>query len=507
MMQIKPEEVSKLIKEQIKNYENKITQNDTGTILMIGDGIARVSGLEKCMANELVRFSNGEYGMALNLEENSVAIVMLGNDEGIREGDTVERTGKVVSVPVGEALIGRVVNALGQPVDGKGDIEAKEYRPIERNAPGIIQRKGVSVPLQTGIKAIDSMIPIGRGQRELIIGDRQTGKTVIALDTIINQRGKDVICIYVAIGQKCSTVAQLVDTLTAAGAMEYTTVVSATASELSPLQYIAPYSGCAMAEYFMDQGKDVLIVYDDLSKHAIAYRALSLLLGRSPGREAYPGDVFYLHSRLLERAARLSDERGGGSMTALPIVETQAGDVSAYIPTNIISITDGQIFLESSLFFSGHRPAVNVGLSVSRVGGAAQTKAMKKAVGTLRLDLAQYREMEVFTQFSSDLDEETKSQLAYGQSLMYILRQGRSAPLSQAQQIVTLVTAMAHIYQQVPVAQVCQLRDFLLGEFAVSRQTLMLQLEQGAALTDELRGQINDFAKTALEKFKRTGGR
>ena len=345
MMQIKPEEVSKLIKEQIKNYENKITQNDTGTILMIGDGIARVSGLEKCMANELVRFSNGEYGMALNLEENSVAIVMLGNDEGIREGDTVERTGKVVSVPVGEALIGRVVNALGQPVDGKGDIEAKEYRPIERNAPGIIQRKGVSVPLQTGIKAIDSMIPIGRGQRELIIGDRQTGKTVIALDTIINQRGKDVICIYVAIGQKCSTVAQLVDTLSAAGAMEYTTVVSATASELSPLQYIAPYSGCAMAEYFMDQGKDVLIVYDDLSKHAVAYRALSLLIRRPPGREAYPGDVFYLHSRLLERSARIDPKYGGGSITALPIIETQAGDVSAYIPTNVISITDGQIFL------------------------------------------------------------------------------------------------------------------------------------------------------------------
>ena len=375
MMQIKPEEVSKLIKEQIKNYENKITQNDTGTILMIGDGIARVSGLEKCMANELVRFSNGEYGMALNLEENSVAIVMLGNDEGIREGDTVERTGKVVSVPVGEALIGRVVNALGQPVDGKGDIEAKEYRPIERNAPGIIQRKGVSVPLQTGIKAIDSMIPIGRGQRELIIGDRQTGKTVIALDTIINQRGKDVICIYVAIGQKCSTVAQLVDTLTAAGAMEYTTVVSATASELSPLQYIAPYSGCAMAEYFMDQGKDVLIVYDDLSKHAVAYRALSLLIRRPPGREAYPGDVFYLHSRLLERSARIDPKYGGGSITALPIIETQAGDVSAYIPTNVISITDGQIFLETELFHAGIMPAVNPGISVSRVGGNAQIKA------------------------------------------------------------------------------------------------------------------------------------
>ena len=404
MMQIKPEEVSKLIKEQIKNYENKITQNDTGTILMIGDGIARVSGLEKCMANELVRFSNGEYGMALNLEENSVAIVMLGNDEGIREGDTVERTGKVVSVPVGEALIGRVVNALGQPVDGKGDIEAKEYRPIERNAPGIIQRKGVSVPLQTGIKAIDSMIPIGRGQRELIIGDRQTGKTVIALDTIINQRGKDVICIYVAIGQKCSTVAQLVDTLTAAGAMEYTTVVSATASELSPLQYIAPYSGCAMAEYFMDQGKDVLIVYDDLSKHAVAYRALSLLIRRPPGREAYPGDVFYLHSRLLERSARIDPKYGGGSITALPIIETQAGDVSAYIPTNVISITDGQIFLETELFHAGIMPAVNPGISVSRVGGNAQIKAMKKVAGSLKLLYSQYRELQGFAQFGSDLD-------------------------------------------------------------------------------------------------------
>ena len=506
-MQLKPEEISKIIRAQIKHYENAIEQSETGTVIMVGDGIARASGLEKCMAGELLQFDNGEYGMAQNLEENTVSIVLLGSDAGIKEGSIVKRTGKVVSVPVGDAMIGRVVNALGQPIDGAGPIETTEYRAIESRAPGIIERQPVKEPLQTGIKAIDSMIPIGRGQRELIIGDRQTGKTTIASDTIINQKGKDVICIYVAIGQKRSTVANLVQSLTEAGAMGYTIVVSATASELSPLQYIAPYSGCAMGEYFMQQGKHVLIIYDDLSKHAVAYRALSLLIRRPPGREAYPGDVFYLHSRLLERAARLSDERGGGSMTALPIVETQAGDVSAYIPTNIISITDGQIFLESSLFFSGHRPAVNVGLSVSRVGGAAQTKAMKKAVGTLRLDLAQYREMEVFTQFSSDLDEETKSQLAYGQSLMYILRQGRSAPLSQAQQIVTLVTAMAHIYQQVPVAQVCQLRDFLLGEFAAQRQSLMLQLEQGAALDDELRGQINDFAKTALEKFKRTGGR
>ncbi len=366
MMQLKPEEISKLIKEQIKHYSNKISQSDTGTIIMIGDGIARATGLDQCMANELVKFPNGEYGMALNLEENSVAIVMLGTDEGIREGDTVERTGQVVSVPVGEGMIGRVVNSLGQPIDGKGPIDAREMRPIERNAPGIIQRKKVSVPLQTGIKAIDSMIPIGRGQRELIIGDRQTGKTVIAADTIINQKGKDVICIYVAIGQKMSTVVQLVETLDAAGAMEYTTVVSASASEVAPLQYIAPYSGCAMAEYFMDQGKDVLIVYDDLSKHAVAYRALSLLIRRPPGREAFPGDVFYLHSRLLERSARVDVKYGGGSITAMPIIETQAGDVSAYIPTNVISITDGQIFLETELFHSGIMPAIDPGISVSR---------------------------------------------------------------------------------------------------------------------------------------------
>ena len=506
-MQLKPEEISKIIRAQIKHYENAIEQSETGTVIMVGDGIARASGLEKCMAGELLQFDNGEYGMAQNLEENTVSIVLLGSDVGIKEGSTVKRTGKVVSVPVGDALIGRVVNALGQPIDGAGPIETTEFRAIESKAPGIIDRQPVKEPLQTGIKAIDSMIPIGRGQRELIIGDRQTGKTTIASDTIINQKGKDVICIYVAIGQKRSTVANLVQSLTEAGAMSYTIVVSATASELSPLQYIAPYSGCAMGEYFMHKGKHVLIIYDDLSKHAVAYRALSLLIRRPPGREAYPGDVFYLHSRLLERAAKLSDELGGGSLTALPIIETQAGDVSAYIPTNVISITDGQIFLESSLFFSGHRPAVNVGLSVSRVGGAAQTKAMKKAVGTLRLDLAQYREMEVFTQFSSDLDEETKSQLAYGQSLMYILRQGRSAPLSQGQQIVTLVTAMARIYQQVPVSQVCPLRDYILGEFAAGRPQLMQELEQGAALTDEVRQQIVDFAKTALEKFRRAGGR
>ena len=506
-MDLRPDEITGIIKSRIKDYGSKIRLEDTGTVVTVGDGIVRIHGLEKCMMNELLEFENGVRCMALNLEQDFVGAVMLGSDAEIKEGDTVKRTGSVVSVPVGEELLGRVVNALGQPIDGKGAILAKETRPIEKIAPGIITRKSVNVPLQTGIKAIDSMIPIGRGQRELIIGDRQTGKTAIAIDTIINQKKTDVICIYVAIGQKASTVANVVEQLTAAGAMDYTIVVSATASELAPLQYIAPYSGCTMGEYFMEKGKDALIIYDDLSKHAVAYRALSLLLKRPPGREAYPGDVFYLHSRLLERAANLNEDYGGGSLTALPIIETQAGDVSAYIPTNVISITDGQIFLESSLFFSGQRPAVNVGLSVSRVGGAAQTKAMKKAVGTLRLDLAQYREMEVFTQFSSDLDEETKSQLAYGQSLMYILRQGRSAPLSQAQQIVTLVSAMAHIYQQVPVAQVCALRDYILKEFAANRQSLMLELEQGTPLTDDLRGQIIEFAKTALEKFQRTGGR
>ena len=504
MMQIKPEEVSKLIKEQIKNYENKITQNDTGTILMIGDGIARVSGLEKCMANELVRFSNGEYGMALNLEENSVAIVMLGNDEGIREGDTVERTGKVVSVPVGEALIGRVVNALGQPVDGKGDIEAKEYRPIERSAPGIIQRKGVSVPLQTGIKAIDSMIPIGRGQRELIIGDRQTGKTVIALDTIINQRGKDVICIYVAIGQKCSTVAQLVDTLTAAGAMEYTTVVSATASELSPLQYIAPYSGCAMAEYFMDQGKDVLIVYDDLSKHAVAYRALSLLIRRPPGREAYPGDVFYLHSRLLERSARIDPKYGGGSITALPIIETQAGDVSAYIPTNVISITDGQIFLETELFHAGIMPAVNPGISVSRVGGNAQIKAMKKVAGSLKLLYSQYRELQGFAQFGSDLDADTKARLAQGARIVEVLKQNRNHPIAVEDQVCIFYAVTHDFLKDVQVQDVAEYEDGLYARMAAQhndvldaiRTTGQLSAEAEAALKAALTDYTRDFLKT-----------
>ena len=496
-----------LIRDAVKSWVPEVCAREVGSVLTVADGIAYVEGLEGATYGEILLFEGGIRGMVQELRSGRIGCILFGRVEEVSEGTAVYRTGKTAGIGVSDGMIGRVVDALGAPIDGGGDIPVDEYRMIESPAPGIIDRQPVNTPMQTGILSIDSMFPIGRGQRELIIGDRQTGKTAIAIDTILNQKGKDMICIYVAIGQKASSVAQIAELLRKHDAMRYTIVVCAGAGESASMQYIAPYAGAAIGEYFMNKGKDVLIVYDDLSKHAIAYRALSLLLGRSPGREAYPGDVFYLHSRLLERAARLSDERGGGSMTALPIVETQAGDVSAYIPTNIISITDGQIFLESSLFFSGHRPAVNVGLSVSRVGGAAQTKAMKKAVGTLRLDLAQYREMEVFTQFSSDLDEETKSQLAYGQSLMYILRQGRSAPLSQGQQIVTLVTAMAHLYQQVPVAQVCALRDFLLGEFAAQRQSLMLQLEQGAALDDELRGQINDFARTALEKFKRTGGR
>ena len=453
-MQLKPEEISKIIKAQIKHYENSIQQSETGTVILVGDGIARATGLEECMSGELVQFSNGEYGMAQNLEENSVSIVMLGSDVGIKEGSVVKRTGKVISVPVGEAMIGRVVNALGHPIDGKGPIDAKEYRPIESPAPGIIQRKSVSVPLQTGIKAIDSMIPIGRGQRELIIGDRQTGKTVIATDTIINQKGKDVICIYVAIGQKQSTVAQLVNTLTENGAMDYTIVVSATASELSPLQYIAPYSGCAMGEYFMAQGKDVLVIYDDLSKHAVAYRALSLLIRRPPGREAYPGDVFYLHSRLLERAARLAPEYGGGSLTALPIIETQAGDVSAYIPTNVISITDGQIFLETELFHSGVMPAVNPGISVSRVGGNAQTKAMKKVAGSLKLLYSQYRELQSFAQFGSDLDADTKARLAQGERIVEVLKQDRNSPISMEHQVCILYAVTHDLLKDVAVEDV-----------------------------------------------------
>ena len=453
-MELKPEEITKIIRSQIKNYENKIEVSETGVVILVGDGIAKASGLEKCMAGELVEFPDGSYGMAQNLEEDTVSIVILGSDQGIKEGDTVKRTGRVVSVPVGEKLIGRVVNALGEPIDGKGSIEAEAYRAIEMPAPGIIERQHVSRPLQTGIKAIDSMIPIGRGQRELIIGDRQTGKTTIATDTILNQKGKDCICIYVAIGQKRSTVAQVVDSLTAGGAMDYTIVVSATASELAPMQYIAPYAGCTMGEYFMYQGKDVLVIYDDLSKHAVAYRAISLLIRRPPGREAYPGDVFYLHSRLLERAAQLSPELGGGSLTALPIIETQAGDVSAYSPTNVISITDGQIFLETELFNSGIMPAVNPGISVSRVGGDAQIKAMKKVAGSLKLLYSQYRELQSFAQFGSDLDADTKSRLALGERIVAVLKQKNGSPKEVAQQV-CIIYAVTHGYlTSIPVAQI-----------------------------------------------------
>ena len=453
-MQLKPEEISKVIRSQIKYYENAIQQNETGTILMVGDGIARASGLVNCMAGELLEFEDGNFGMAQNLEENSVSIVIFGSDENIGEGQTVKRTGKVVSVPVGEAMIGRVVNALGQPIDGAGPIDTKEFRPVETKAPGICERRSVYQPLQTGIKAIDSMIPIGRGQRELIIGDRQTGKTTIATDTIINQKGKDVLCIYVAIGQKRSTVASLVENLTRNGAMNYTIVVAATSSESSPMQYIAPYAGCAMGEYFMNQGKDVLIIYDDLSKHAVAYRALSLLIRRPPGREAYPGDVFYLHSRLLERAAKLDDEHGGGSLTALPIIETQAGDVSAYIPTNVISITDGQIFLETELFHSGIMPAVNPGISVSRVGGDAQIKAMKKVAGTLKLIYSQYRELQSFAQFGSDLDADTKARLEQGARIVEVLKQSQNAPVPVEKQVAILYAVTKGILENVKVEDV-----------------------------------------------------
>ena len=497
-MQLKPEEISKIIRAQIKHYENAIEQSETGTVIMVGDGIARASGLEKCMAGELLQFDNGEYGMAQNLEENTVSIVLLGSDVGIKEGSTVKRTGKVVSVPVGDALIGRVVNALGQPIDGAGPIETTEYRAIESRAPGIIDRQPVKEPLQTGIKAIDSMIPIGRGQRELIIGDRQTGKTVIATDTILNQKGKNVICIYVAIGQKRSTVAQLVDTLARGGAMDYTIVVSATASELAPLQYIAPYSGCTMGEYFMDQGKDVLIVYDDLSKHAVAYRALSLLIRRPPGREAYPGDVFYLHSRLLERAARVAPEYGGGSMTALPIIETQAGDVSAYIPTNVISITDGQIYLESELFHSGIRPAINPGISVSRVGGSAQIKAMKKVAGTLKLTYSQYRELQSFAQFGSDLDADTKTRLAQGERVVEVLKQDRSSPLDVALQVSILYAVVHNMLMDVPVERISAFENALFDHLTVQHPEILEDIRK----TGELRPENEAALRAAIESCR-----
>lgn len=503
-MHLRPEEISSIIKSQIKNYGNQIQQDETGTVILVGDGIARASGLEKCMANELVEFSNGEYGMALNLEENSVSIVMLGSDEGIKEGDVVKRTGKVVSVPVGENMIGRVVNALGQPIDGKGPIETSEFRPIESNAPGIIERKSVSVPLQTGIKAIDSMIPIGRGQRELIIGDRQTGKTVIALDTIINQKGKDVICIYVAIGQKNSTVAQLVQTLEENGAMDYTIVVSSTASELAPLQYIAPYSGCAMGEYFMAQGKDVLVVYDDLSKHAVAYRALSLLIRRPPGREAYPGDVFYLHSRLLERAARLAPEYGGGSLTALPIIETQEGDVSAYIPTNVISITDGQIFLETELFHSGVMPAVNPGISVSRVGGNAQIKAMKKVAGSLKLMYSQYRELQSFAQFGSDLDADTKSRLAQGERIVEVLKQDRNRPVDVALQVAIIYAVTHDMLSDIEVKDISAFEQGLYNELTNAHADILDNIHQTGNLSPEDAAKLEDAINQYKAAFLKT---
>ena len=453
-MNLRPDEISGLIKEQIKNYTNQLEISDFGRVMQVGDGIAHVYGLSKCMAGELLEFPGKVYGMALNLEDDNVGAVILGSDREIKEGDIVKPTGTVVDVPVGEALIGRVVNPLGQPIDDRGMIDTHETRPIEYPAPGVLQRKSVDEPLQTGIKAIDAMIPIGKGQRERIIGDRQTGKTAIAVDTIINQKGKDVICIYVAIGQKKSTVAQLVQVLENKGAMEYTIVVSATASDVAPLQYIAPYAGCAMAEHFMYQGKDVLIVYDDLSKHAVAYRAMSLLLRRPPGREAFPGDVFYLHSRLLERAAKLSDELGGGSITALPIIETQAGDVSAYIPTNVISITDGQIFLETELFFSGQRPAVNAGISVSRLGGNAQIKAMKRVAGKIKLMLAQYRELQSFSQFGSDVDADTKRRLDHGRILMEIIKQGQYSPLDVAHQVMIIYAAINNLLTDIPVSEI-----------------------------------------------------
>lgn len=440
-MKLRPEEISSIIKEQIKRYEDKLQVEDVGTVLQVGDGIARVHGLEKCMAGELLEFPNSVYGMALNLEEDSVGVVLLGQDTEIVEGDLVKRTGRIVEVPVGNEIIGRVVNALGQPIDGKGAIKSDKFRPIESPAPGVIDRKSVHQPLQTGIKAIDSMIPIGKGQRELIIGDRQTGKTAIAIDTILNQKEENVVCIYVAIGQKNSTVAQIVRELEERGAMQYTIVVSASASEPAPLQYLAPYAGCAMGEHLMIEGRDVLIIYDDLSKHAVAYRAMSLLLRRPPGREAYPGDVFYLHSRLLERAAKLSDKLGGGSLTALPIIETQAGDVSAYIPTNVISITDGQIFLESELFNSGQRPAVNAGISVSRVGGSAQIKAMKQVASKIKLELAQYRELAAFAQFGSELDKETQATLNHGERLMEVLKQKQYEPMKVEHQVAIIYTA------------------------------------------------------------------
>ncbi|MCG8538617.1 MAG: F0F1 ATP synthase subunit alpha [Clostridia bacterium] len=498
-MNLRPEEISSVIKAQIKKYESKLEAKDVGTIIQVGDGIARIHGLENCMAGELLEFPDDVYGMVLNLEEDNVGAVLLGSEQNIKEGDTVKRTERIVEVPVGEQLIGRVVNALGQSIDGKGPIKTEKFRPIEANAPGVIARKSVHQPLQTGIKAIDSMIPIGRGQRELIIGDRQTGKTAICIDTIINQKEENVICIYVSIGQKKSTIAQLVKTLEEHGAMDYTMIVSASASEAAPLQYIAPFAGCAMAEEFMYQGKDVLIMYDDLSKHAVAYRAMSLLLRRPPGREAYPGDVFYLHSRLLERAAKLNDELGGGSITALPIIETQAGDVSAYIPTNVISITDGQIYLEVELFNSGQRPAVNAGISVSRVGGDAQIKAMKKVAGKIKLELAQYRELAAFAQFGSELDKDTKDRLDQGQRLMEILKQSQYSPIRVENQVMIIYAAVNKHLKEIAVDALGRYEKELIEFMTNNHPEVGTAIKESGKLEEETENKL----KLAIEEFNR----
>ncbi|MCD7905736.1 MAG: F0F1 ATP synthase subunit alpha [Clostridiales bacterium] len=498
-MNLRPEEISSVIKEQIKSYENKLSVSEAGTVIQVGDGIARVYGLKNAMAGELLEFTGGVYGIAQNLEEDNIGCVLLGSDEGIKEGDPVKLTGRVASVPVGEAMIGRVVNAIGQPIDKKGPILTEKTRPIERVAPGVITRKSVDVPLQTGIKSIDAMVPIGRGQRELIIGDRQTGKTAICIDTIINQKGKDCICVYVAIGQKASTVARIVKTLRDTGAIDYTLVVVATASDTAPLQYIAPYAGVTMAEEFMENGKDVLIIYDDLSKHAVAYRAMSLLLKRPPGREAYPGDVFYLHSRLLERSARLNEDYGGGSITALPIIETQAGDVSAYIPTNVISITDGQIYLETELFNSGFRPAINAGLSVSRVGGSAQIKAMKKIAGPIRIELAQYRELESFSQFGSDLDKDTLDRLNHGKRVMEILKQPQYKTMEVEQEVVILYTVTNKYLDDVPLERIAEFEEKFLEYMETQHNDVLLSIKNDKVLSPEK----EESLKNAIETFKK----
>jgi len=497
-LSIRPEEISSILKQQIEKYQTQVEVTNVGTVIQVGDGIARIYGLEKAMAGELLEFTNGVYGMVLNLEEDNIGCVILGPFTDIKEGDQVKRTGRIVEVPVGEALIGRVVDPLGQPLDGKGPIETDQFRPVESQAPGVVDRKSVHQPMQTGLKAIDSMVPIGRGQRELIIGDRQTGKTAVAVDTIINQKGQDVICIYVAIGQKASTVAGVINKLEESGAMEYSIVVSATASEPAPLLFLAPYAGCAMGEYFMYNGKHVLIIYDDLSKQAVAYRELSLLLRRPPGREAYPGDVFYLHSRLLERAAKLKDELGGGSMTALPIIETQAGDVSAYIPTNVISITDGQIFLEADLFYAGQRPAINVGLSVSRVGGAAQIKAMKQVAGRLRLDLAQYRELAAFAQFGSDLDKSSQARLGRGQRTVEILKQGQYVPMLVEEQVLVIYVAVNGYLDDLEVDKVQQFERGYIQFMRTEKADILAAIRDTGVLSQETETKL----KAAIEEFK-----